>query len=251
MKDIDKLIETVFEGQESALEGLDTESMREVATLKVLKADLQSLRDVPECQLTTDHLRRAVLNRPQVKPAPSRSLWLWSPLAAAAGVALLFLVNRPTQFVEHAASKASTPVRSIPLVKNDLPAAATDDVVALGGDDSAWNDPNFMLDASDPEVADRPLEQPKKRRVSASNRRVEASTTKLVATVMETVKRDSGFESSAPAAGASEALSAHTEKMESYKGQDPVVVVTEQPNADTGLAEAKEVSKPSDMVFGG
>lgn len=69
------------------------ESLRaELDAVRAMKADLRSLQSVPECQLSSERLRDAILST-GIKPKHRlKPLWVWAtPLAAAALALIAFL----------------------------------------------------------------------------------------------------------------------------------------------------------------
>lgn len=96
----DDLIQHVFgDLDERRSRQLDAESAlrpeiaREAQALRRLREDLRTLRDIPECQLSTDRVRDAVL-RSEMKARPRLSLvWLGAPVAVGLVLLALFLLR--------------------------------------------------------------------------------------------------------------------------------------------------------------
>lgn len=87
-KQIDAIWSQVFEsGGELRTPESGTPADRERVLAEVTRGAIAGLREIPECQLTKDHLRHAVLNR-GVEQRP-RSSWAVSTIGAAAGIGLL------------------------------------------------------------------------------------------------------------------------------------------------------------------
>lgn len=63
---------------------------REFESLKQMKDALKDLKEVPECQLSIDRVRDAILSR-SVRPQ-RRAVWLWPSLVGAAATALVLVL---------------------------------------------------------------------------------------------------------------------------------------------------------------
>jgi len=93
---MDSLMRQVFgeseAGDLATLGGVSSEAMeQEKLVLNNLRSELRGLKDVPECQLSTEHLRNAILNQgsgsPTKRVAPWASLWKFGlPVAACAAI---------------------------------------------------------------------------------------------------------------------------------------------------------------------
>jgi len=76
-----------------ASEARDPRLAREADALRQLRADLRGLRDIPECQLSAERMRDAVL-RSEMKARPRLSpVWLGAPVAAGLAVLGMFLLR--------------------------------------------------------------------------------------------------------------------------------------------------------------
>lgn len=222
----DRLYESAFDGEPEPA-ALSASDAAELRALKALKADLAALRDVPECQLTTDHLRRAILDqgvRPVKPRVPVFGRWLWAAPVAAAMAAVLFL-NRPKEFVPNVREVATAaPVRA-----SAEPAAA---VVVPDQDE-----PVTVASATQPtpSVADSRPERPRRRPI----RRLTVNEGPLLAMREDAtaVARPMAAEPVAPD--------------DSQPAQPEAVVVTESADPATGTAAAQEVTISTDVVFGG
>lgn len=244
MKNIDQLIEAVFEGQDVHPNLSPTEA-REVDSLRALKADLRQLRDVPECQLTVDHLRRAMLNQPVPKP---RRNWIrltaWVPVAAAAGLALVMMTRATQTFVP--TTSESGLVEEVANASKPLP---------KGLSDAARTPTNASPVLTKQVVSSKKVETEtvaSKRVRRSIVRPVEPDTVALMSqaitdTAIEAVGGMGSRErnEAAPSAGAPQMDSSPS------VGEEPVVIVGDTHDPETGAAEAREISRPSDVVFGG
>lgn len=112
MKKIDQdlLIQAAFDDEVGELDLLELteEERREFEELRGMKLDLRRLNDVPECQLTVDHLRHAILAESVAKPT-RKPFYLWFGYvgaAAASLAAIAFIFNRPDD-------RKETPLRGI------------------------------------------------------------------------------------------------------------------------------------------
>ncbi|MCA0362055.1 MAG: hypothetical protein LCH41_13510 [Armatimonadetes bacterium] len=95
-KDFDALIRSAFQEEEAGdrelVAGEASEAMKkEAQAYATLREDLHALRDIPECQMSTERLREAILARGM---KPKRVIPWWQPafaMAACAAVAALAL----------------------------------------------------------------------------------------------------------------------------------------------------------------
>lgn len=74
---------------------------REEAVLTAIRSGLQDLADIPECQLSADRLREAILNRGALPvKSPLFPNWFRAalPVAACAVIGAFFLLNKPATF---------------------------------------------------------------------------------------------------------------------------------------------------------
>jgi len=100
---LDVLLTQIFDDEpidSSIDESPDARQEREA--LNMLKADLHSLRHVPECQVSCECLRDAVL-RAEMRKRRAAPLWVWigTPLAAASALFAVWLMGRgPNSGVE-------------------------------------------------------------------------------------------------------------------------------------------------------
>lgn len=223
----DRLFESAFDGEPEPA-AMTAAEAAELRALKALKADLVALRDVPECQLTTDHLRRAILDqgvRPVKPRLPMFGRWLWAAPVAAAMAVVLFL-NRPKEIVPDARELASaTPVRA-----SAEPAAA---VVVPEQDE-----PVTVASATQPApsvVADSRPERPRRRPA----RRLTVDEGPLLA-----MREDAS-------AVARPMAAEPVTRDEAQPSQPEAVVFTESSDPATGTAAAQEVTISTDVVFGG
>lgn len=249
MKNIDHLIDVAFESPEDKafFASLSSEEAREFTALSNLKNDLKALRDVPECQLTTAHLRQAVLNqKPASAPKPALKLWVYAPFAAAAVLAVAFLA-KPT----------SSPA---PVPNDDVVASRVDDTVdkAKGLASTAPLNTNDLERVTETVSKVAPVQKSvvsnprssgsRVRRMSAaSTHSPEASTATLAS-----AERRTGFDhepSELTLGGPDEKTELAMISGDAHR--EPVVVILDKDNPETGAAEAREISKPADVIFGG
>lgn len=248
MSDRDVRLETAFDGSVTDVERLRAtltgSDLRDFDDMVQIRTDLKALRDVPECQLTVDHLRSAVLGRTQRK-SPSLGPWLvWTPVAAAAAFAVM-LFNRPA-----AAPNPAKPSPDVATTVGAAPALQPPVEETLSTKDELTSQPTTGAEdrAAETVVAKAAptLAAKSALRRSLSPRRDSrrsalSSARDTVTTTVPTVPVASG-----PTAESGMATVAAMQPQ-----PEPVVVVTETSNPDTGAAEAREVSRPSDVVFGG
>jgi hypothetical protein len=247
MNSRDELFDVIFDGDGGRARGIDLGSP-EAKFLVELKSDLKALKhDIPECQLTSEHLKSALLSQPQVaRPNPWRWLAL-IPLGATVAVLALFYRSGT------AGSTSSSPKANL---------------LAMKTPDAAKPSVQSQADASPPRAIAREVVQSKStqvmpdRTVAAAKRpRPQADVIRSRTTSMTTAAL-MRHEASKPSMGMASAElqpDSRDEKKESEPSEvkfdsaakEKVVIVTDVHNPETGAAEAQEVSTPRDMVFGG
>jgi hypothetical protein len=143
----------------------DPDASARLAEYRRLKADLRSLHEVPDDQLSSERLRHAILNQGlrSERPARSRFGWLWMPAAAAAIAFALITIRLPGTTGDPLFVMGERPVAS-PEIPWDL-----GDGVALAFPGGEFD---FGPSVQEPVAAAQPEENPPVRRtVVVSNRR--------------------------------------------------------------------------------
>jgi hypothetical protein len=147
-KDFDALIRSAFQEEEAGdcelVGGETSEAMkREAQAYATLREDLHALRDIPECQMSTERLREAILARGM---KPKRAIPWWQPafaMAACAAIAALALSPgiKPAGLPEQkespvlAANTANEPTQPLVLENsNQVPMTAQADPQASTAD---------------------------------------------------------------------------------------------------------------------
>jgi len=88
----DELLMAAFdEADGTSLDGLDQEQRREFAALSGLKLDLKKLNDIPPCQLSSERLKRRILEDGIQAQRKSRSGWFVFASAGAVSCACMAL----------------------------------------------------------------------------------------------------------------------------------------------------------------
>lgn len=88
----DELLMAAFdEAEEMSLDDLDQEQRREFAALSGLKLDLKKLNDIPPCQLSSERLRRHILEDGIQSQRKNRTGWFVFASAGAASCACMAL----------------------------------------------------------------------------------------------------------------------------------------------------------------
>jgi hypothetical protein len=212
MKRFKQLSEHVFDGRELPT-GADK---RDVAELEAIRDALKAA-PVPECRLTADHLRSAVLDAAASRPRRPVLVWA-APLAAVAAL------------VVWASSPRSRPAPAAPaMAMNDRPQAVPE---------AAIEPPPARSAVAAPESAE-PARKPEPKRKKRPVRRRAASPPPIVALADATVP-DVG-----PAAEATPRdLSAPPPEPPSEE-----VVIVQEPSGAVGAAI--EVELGQEVVFGG
>ncbi|MBS1721564.1 MAG: hypothetical protein JSS66_01005 [Armatimonadetes bacterium] len=258
MKDLDKLIEIAFDGDESAQAALMAASSydqrEELQSLVDLKQGLRKLREVPECQLTTERLRSAVLRSAAPRRPQRFPLW-YAPLAAAAAFgAFLLLKGNPQQdrpislnTVASRQPQAKQPVAPSVDRSEDSVAATEPANPIVVPEDQTSNSPVAFRSKSERVPRHRSVSDAEeiKNAVKVANEfGIRAEKTEALVTGGS--GGASTKEASMPAAPAGSGL-----REASLAGAPAMVVVTDTKSPETGAASAKEVSVPRDVVFGG
>ncbi len=109
----DRLYRIAFDDEPEPTSGLNAAEAQEVEALRQLKGDLAHLRETPDCQLSTAHLRNAILHR-SIRPSQRPLTWLWAAVPALACVAGLAIVMAPRPETPEGLVAAEV-VRSAPL----------------------------------------------------------------------------------------------------------------------------------------
>lgn len=101
MKDLDRVIEHVFDGAPLP-EGADAMEVRR------LRAIRKALKEAPihECRVSVEHLRNAVLDSASQHKRPARSAWAWPALLAGAAGAWALATRPAAEAPEIVASRA-------------------------------------------------------------------------------------------------------------------------------------------------
>lgn len=251
MKKIDQdlLIQAAFEDEVSELDlmELTQEEREEFEALRGMKLDLRRLNDVPECQLTVDHLRQAILAESVAKPA-RKPFYLWFGYvgaAAASIAAIAFVFNRP-------ADKKETPLRGIAEVAALTP-EQPETVTAMAVGQATRDLANKILagrmeSVEAPAVEKFAATKPTVRRKTSPRRRIEAPmvTASYKSTVPEKMEDVSGSLSKplAPAGPVNLGAAPAGTPSPSTEG---IVIISQ---SDEG-PKATETGKTNDIVFGG
>ncbi len=252
MKRRDEIIHAAFEGgAESLRPRLDRAGKKELDGLIDIKSALKSLADVPECQLSNEHLRNAVLNRPSVPTRP-RTYWLATPLVMAAGLAAVFFLSRPQPATNSpVAERSGTSVPATLPIESVPQKGSAEEHVAVKVRD---NVPAPSVVAAQAASTTRPV-----RRHHAASKAPKIDSG-LVVRLADSNTFDGAHEaanrSTASDVAATESYKdvAASESLPTAGGAvesapEPVVVITR--DTGNGASEAQEVKAPSNVVFGG
>lgn len=238
----DQLIEFAF-GELSDTEkqslSLTASEKKELEGLASLCADLRALRDVPECQISTERMRDAVL---KAEIRQRRDWRRWLPLTAvpaAAALALLALnfvkppaVTQPTNI-----AATERPISS-PLVATRV----EDNGMSFDASDAAA----FMLNAAAVVESLATNEQPVAPVVNRSSKprprnRVRMTTARNQPVVRAVAKTQPAADTAAPV----RSIPAPTNQPE------PIVMISNEQDNNTGARRANEVETSHDVVIGG
>ncbi len=245
------LFDYVFDGLESSDRAeISAEFATEVAGLQNLKHDLQSLREVPECQLSVERVRDAIL-RGEMKRRTSNRRALWS-LVPAAAVALgaLFISTR-TQNLDSSSSTSASRSEGT----SNLVAAA----IGIG---SGAREAATMLDTVAPTAS--LLESAVQ---SIANSGSQVSVSKSVRRKVDRGSRPHGSSiqltnlqphvenapppNGGPSSAPAPTTVASTADAPNPQPQAPVIVITNEPAEGTGASRAHEMESSGNVVIGG
>lgn len=249
----DELIQLAFEdlqGQEQAAAkerlAADPHAQKMMAEYSAMREGLKSLRDIPECQLSTERLRDAILGQ-GLKPKPRFSLaqWAFAPAAVllvAFGITMMannrtsVTPSSSTAFVEKP-SHASTdlgPVASLTapsphetLVPTPERLRETVQVVSKTTDSAVRS--TAKVPAVTLASAPAPVKAPR-------NNQKEAE-------FVAPISAANGIECAIPPDSLAMTVTSETSA--------PIVVIGEESDLETGASRAMEVETPKNVVIGG
>lgn len=250
MKERDRLILAAFDGGQDGLDRLGESERRELDLLKGLKHDLAALKDVPECQLTPDRVKNAILASHTV-PGKSPSRWFWIPTVAAAAVtvfAVTKLAGGPS--TDPTARTGALPVSNLGTAAEQGPdhsSAPTGEAVAMTEPRTEPFDLRSEGYVPVPGTDRGAVTAPRRYRTRQSAGR--SSGTEQSATLAAMSKPS--IETSEGKLRTPEDLKHETVAAMDKAEAEPVVVVSPELNPDTGVSDANEVSRPNDVLFGG
>ena len=240
----DKILTTAFgDGDALDLNGLTDEERAEFEDARQLSEGLKSLREVPECQLSTERLVAAVLSSAVKK----RQTFAWGYAAvAAAFVAMAFFALQPSLF-NRGAESAGNVATGLPSMDDGLGPIG----VTVPGSPPSTGPPEVEVEPSDsivteagtppaPMVRDEdalPPDMP----VSAGIGGVVANNDALVAdTVPATLRADDAAKMTTVSFEAADP-----------EAREPLVIVDSAFEDENGTYVATELETFGDVVFGG
>ncbi|MBV6456942.1 MAG: hypothetical protein HONBIEJF_00047 [Fimbriimonadaceae bacterium] len=234
---MDELLTAAFEGETAGVSS-------EVTRLRAVKSDLLRLKtELPECQLSTERMRDAILNA-GIKP--KRSYWNWLAPASAVTACLAFVMIFRS---------GSESVRGAEDIAKAVPPIFEKPVSDTA--DSNPSTPSIAKSSSKPieeiVVASKSSPKPKAavKRVAVRDKSADANS-----------ERKSGTSSSmalAQTTPKAESTEAATDTMVATtalgpwdKAEEPgVIVIDTQEDLNTGANRASEVATPSNVVISG
>lgn len=252
MNQNDHLFDIAFDGSEQDIRNLKatvsgTDS-KELDAMLQLKADLRSLRDIPECQLSSERIKEGILRAKVSETSKPARRWLnWLPLASAVAMGV-FLNSLPkdSQTADSKISDNSVAINTNVPSKNDS---------SSDNSEVAMNQVN-PLSSNAIKATVKSSSQPR-RKVNKQVQRSQTRTSNDLAIKTEamTATFDSVAKYKAVAMETSNSLTdseaMRDTKQDSGTVTEPVVVVTDISNPETGTAEAREISKQDNVLFGG
>lgn len=252
MNNSDHLYEIAFDGTDHELEQFlasASESAKvEISELSQLKADLKSLRDIPECQLSTERLKEGILGS-KVAPAPKRyQRWQnWLPLASAVAMGI-FLYNLPKDRPAINSGSDQEAVAQVqPESANKADGLKTDDTPKV----------QEAITSNEPQTKAKNSNLTPKKLVAksifrqSSRTRSELAMTATIETAAYKAVRDQESKTGASFSASGAPTMEADAKADLAVATEPVVIVTDVANPETGTAEAREITKSTDVVFGG
>ena len=238
-------------GDQAKLDALTPEEREQVEQVKIVRDGLKALRDVPECQMSSERLRDAILNQ---GVAPSRQSRPWAfAVVAAAAILVAYFGAQLDVLGEPDTVSVVDPVSTGVALQDVIPLLGSVDP-SLGTSEDSGGDENPIL-PSDPAITDvvaRVIPNTGRVRTSRGTSRDEdtvdwgiplwqGSSEGGMAPVNFDPQPDSDF---------FPAFSADAGSQDD-EYSDNLVVIDYVENPDTGAFVATEVETFGDVVFGG
>lgn len=228
---------------------LDPALKRQLDMVQMLRCDLKSIRDEPQCQYSTERLREAIFSAGLKQKQSVSAQWFGKVLApvslvAACTIGYLFLMSKPAGLDLQAwngldtVAEFGSQLQSIPVPTEFLsPSEAENRLVAISS--GAANFSPEPVRAKMVAVAKRSRTQNRSRMKNV------AVMVTMNAAPLQSISHDVS-ESSVPTP-----VSIAHDPMESISPQTPVVVSAEKRDPHTGASVAMEAEKSNDIVIGG
>ena len=238
----DQLIECAF-GELSAAEkqglNLSAAEREEMNAFASLRADLRALREVPDCQISTERMRDAVL-KSEIRQRQDWRRWL--PLAAVPVAAALALVALNLAKAPDAPSRSNFAASEKP-VSSPLVVRRTEDTMPSTFD--ASDVAAFMLNAT--AFIDSLATDTEKATATTRTKRAKPRiNVRLASTRNQPVVRLATKKETAPVpATPVRSIPAPTNQPE------PIVMISNEQDNNTGARRANEVETSHDVVIGG
>lgn len=276
-QDEEKLIQIAFgegtQGLEAALSELkgDKESAEFLANYHSLSTDLKLLRDVPECQLSKERLRDAILASGLEKKtqSPAWLQWTWMPAVAAAIICVGFFLKQggksepriqfPSE-IQASTIKKFPEIKTTPFVKEvDHGSLATN-----SDGPNILDSMNSLLEEARSQVRIKPERVSRATKVVHTPSFVSKSLHRADHSKIDPEIAQSSAKSlpvaamNAPASETASAVSMDTTALEaralntSVTPQPvPVVLISSSSDLESGASQAKEISNPENVLVGG
>lgn len=227
----DEQLFAAFDGDTDTTSGV-------IADLRAVKSDLLRLRsEIPECQLSTDRMRDAILNA-GIKP--KRNFWMWLAPASVVTACLAFvMIFRSGGDVVRGAEDFAQLARPINQPENDI--VSSPDIATASKSTSAGSQPTVVASKKG-SAKPSPI------------KRVAAFSPGKAHKALDTAGTRRGFTPGGGSTkGSHEATSLVATAMGPWdKADEPgVIVIDTQEDANTGANRASEVTTPSNVVISG
>lgn len=238
----DQLIQCAF-GELSQAEkqnlNLSATERQEMEAFASLRTDLRALREVPDCQISTERMRDAVL-KAEIRQRQDWRRWL--PLAAVPAAAVLALValnlaKAPDAPAVNHLAASEKPI-STPLVVR-----RTDDTTPTTFD--ASDVAAFMLNATAFVDSLATETEPKPTAPRTKRNKTRISTRLVSSRTQPSARLSSKKEAPTAPVAAVRSIPAPTDQPE------PIVMISNEQDNNTGARRANEVETSHDVVIGG
>lgn len=263
-REIDLLIKNAL-GESDANESQQAQAMiagspeaaREAALWQQLKADFKVLAEVPECQLTSERLRAAVLSG-SIKKRSASPFRIWLPAVGLAAAALYAVIILPRPSAPETGGSGVVAMENPAPTIDDLVMQTEPEAEPLAAPEAASTAPEAAPRATAvAKPAPRRTSRPRTSYRTASNAGAKMATAEIAADmILDSVMLPAANTAMAdPTAGMSAARTlkapAPMSAAPAADEENGVVVLSREASSPNGAPVAVEVGRRHDVVFGG